>query len=64
LFGLYGLYLLYIGLPKIKKTPADKQTGYFVVSLIVCIVVYMVVGWILGGILMRIFGLSYGTFGI
>lgn len=62
LFGLYSLYLLYIGLPKLKKTTADKQTGYFVVSLIVCIVVYMVIGWILGTILMRSFGLSYGTF--
>jgi hypothetical protein len=59
LFGLYSLYLLYIGLPKLKKTPIDKQTGYFVVSLVVCIIVYMVVGWILGGILMRSFGLSY-----
>ena len=64
LFGLYSLYLLYIGLPKLKKTPADKQTGYFIVSLIVCIVVYMVVGWILGSILMRTFGLTYGTFGL
>ncbi len=34
LAGLYGLYLLYIGMPKLKKTPADKHVGYFVVSLI------------------------------
>lgn len=64
LFGLYSLYLLYIGLPKLKKTPVDKQTGYFVVSLIVCIAVYMVVGWILGTILMKALGLSYGMFGL
>jgi Yip1 domain len=64
LFGLYSLYLLYIGLPKLKKTPADKQTGYFVVSLVVCIVVYMAVAWILGSILMRTFGLTYGTYGL
>lgn len=62
LFGLYSLYLLYIGLPKLKKTSADKQTGYFVVSLIACIVVYLVIGWILGTILLRVFGLSYGAF--
>jgi hypothetical protein len=62
LFGLHSLYLLYIGLPKLKKTPADKQTGYFVISLVVCIVVYMVIGWILGSLLMRAFGLSYGVF--
>ena len=33
LAGIYGLYLLYIGMPKLKKTPADKQAGYFIVSL-------------------------------
>jgi hypothetical protein len=64
LFGLYSLYLLYIGLPKLKKTPADKQTGYFVVSLVVFIVVYMAVAWILSSILMRTFGLTYGTLGL
>jgi hypothetical protein len=64
LFGLYSLYLLYIGLPKLKKTPADKQTGYFIVSLVVCIVVYMAVAWILSSILMRTFGLTYGTLGL
>ncbi|HKZ66041.1 MAG TPA: Yip1 family protein, partial [Chitinophagaceae bacterium] len=30
--GLYGFYLLYIGMPKLKKTPPDKHAGYFVVS--------------------------------
>ena len=64
LFGVYSLYLLYIGLPKLKKTPADKITAYFVVSLIVCIVVYVVIGWILGSILMRAFGLSYGRYSL
>ena len=64
LFGLYSLYLLFIGLPKLKKTPADKITSYFIISLIVCVVVYMVVGWILGTILMRAFGLSYGHYSL
>ena len=61
LFGLYGLYLMYIGIPKIKKTPADKHTGYFVVVLIVTILVYIVVGWLLTLILGNIFGLSFNT---
>ncbi len=60
LAGLYGLYLLYIGLPKLKKTPQDKQVGYFVVSLITIIVVFVVIGLILQKILMSAFGLSYG----
>jgi hypothetical protein len=61
LAGIYGLYLLYIGLPALKKTPLDKQVGYFVVSLIVIIVVFIVIGLILSKILMSIFGLSYGV---
>ena len=37
--GIYSLYLLYVGLPILMKTPADKAVGYFVVTLIVAIVV-------------------------
>jgi len=60
LAGLYGLYLLYVGMPILKKTPADKHAGYFVVSLLVMIVVFIVIGMILSRILLSIFGLSYG----
>jgi hypothetical protein len=60
LAGLYGLYLLYIGIPKLKKTPADKHIGYFVVSLIVFIVVFIVIGLLMSRLLMSAFGLSYG----
>ena len=60
LAGLYGLYLLYIGMPKIKKTPADKQVGYFVVSLVTIIVVNIVIGLIMSGVVMSAMGLSYG----
>ncbi len=60
LAGLYGLYLLYLGLPKLKKTPEDKKVTYYVVSLLVMIVVFFIVGLILSKILMSVFGLSYG----
>jgi len=33
--GIYGLYILYLGLKPLMKTPDDKVTGYFVVSLVV-----------------------------
>ena len=32
--GLYGAYLLYLGLPLIMKPAAEKVTGYFVIALI------------------------------
>jgi len=53
LAGLYGLYLLYIGLQPMMKAPEEKQTSYFVVSLIVTIVVSVVISTILGAILLR-----------
>jgi len=60
LAGLYGLYLLYIGMPKLKKTPADKHAGYFIVSLVTLIVVYFIIGLIMSKIVMSAMGLSYG----
>ena len=51
--GLYGLYLLYIGLQPMMKAPAEKQTTYFVVSLIVTIVVSVVLSAVLSAIVLR-----------
>jgi hypothetical protein len=42
--GLYSLYLLYLGLPKLMKTAEDKALPYFVVVLVVAIVVSLVIG--------------------
>jgi hypothetical protein len=41
--AIYSLYLLYVGLPILMKTPADKQVGYFVAVLVVAIVVLGIV---------------------
>jgi hypothetical protein len=51
LAGIYGLYLLYIGIEPMMQTPDDKVTGYFVVSLIVMIVAFFVLSAILGAVL-------------
>lgn len=51
LVGLYGLYLMYLGLPKLKKTPQEQTVGYFVASLVTMIVAYFVIGLILAAIL-------------
>jgi hypothetical protein len=45
---LYSLYLLYLGLPKLMKSPQDRTVGYFVVSLLVAIGFYFIVAVILG----------------
>jgi len=42
--GLYSLYLLYLGLPKLMKAPAEKALSYFAAVLVIAIVLGMVVG--------------------
>jgi hypothetical protein len=44
ILGLYSAFLLYVGLPKLMKTPADKVIGYFLTILVVMIVVGVVLG--------------------
>jgi len=58
LFGLYGFYLLYIGLPILKKTPEQQRIPYIIVAIIVMLVLYFVIAAILASILMPIFGIS------
>ena len=58
LFGLYGLYLLFVGISPQMKTPEDKKVGYIIVSIIVLIIVYFVIAAILSAIILSIFGLS------
>ncbi len=43
---IYGLYLLYLGLPFTMKCPPEKSLGYTVVTVIVAIVVSIVLGLI------------------
>lgn len=54
--GLYGLYVLYLGLPVITKVPAEKHLGYFVVSLIVALVVYFIIGAVTSSLVWGIVG--------
>jgi type III secretory pathway component EscS len=42
--GLYSLYLLFLGIPVMMKSPQDKSLGYTVVVIVVAIVLYAVIG--------------------
>lgn len=53
LCGLYGLYLLFVGLQPMTQVSAEKRTSYFVVSLVVMIAVSIVLGMILSAILLK-----------
>lgn len=48
--GIYGLYIMWLGLPKLMKTPEDKKAGYFVVSLVVAVVVSIVIGAVVSSV--------------
>lgn len=51
--GCYGLYLLYLGLPRLMKAPQEKAVGYTVVVVICAIVLSAViaaVGATVGGV--------------
>ena len=42
--GLYGIYLFYLGMTPMMKTPSDKVIPYMVVSAVVVILVQIVIG--------------------
>ncbi len=58
LLGLYALFLVYLGLSPLMKTPEDKKVVYMLVSIVVLVAVYWIISLILTSILMTIFGLS------
>src|SRR5581483_9449544 len=48
--AIYGIYLLYLGLPYTMKCPQDKAAGYTAVSIIIAIVLSWIVGIVVVGI--------------
>jgi hypothetical protein len=61
--GIYSIYLWYLGLGPVKKTPEDKKVIYLVVIFIAMLVVYLIISYIVSLILMPLFGLgAYGGF--
>jgi hypothetical protein len=48
LLSLYSLYLLYVGLPLLMKTPEDKTIPYIAVVIIATIILFVVIAAIVG----------------
>ena len=46
--ALYSLYLFYVGLPILMKSPPDKTPTYAIVVIVSCIVLFWIIGWITG----------------
>lgn len=50
LAGLYGIYVLYLGLPILMKAPKEKALGYTIVTVICSIVMYVIIGIVVASI--------------
>lgn len=55
----YGIYIMYLGIGPLKKTPEDKKVVYMIVAFVIMIAIYFIVAAILGAILFAAFG--FGT---
>jgi len=50
LAAIYAIYIFYLGMPPVMKTPSDKVVPYMIVSAVVIIVVWIVLGFLLAAI--------------
>jgi hypothetical protein len=48
ILGLYSLYLLYLGLPVLMKSPKEKALSYTAVVIIVGIIISVIIGLVAG----------------
>jgi hypothetical protein len=53
---LYGLYILYLGMPILLNTPKDKVITYAIVTVVVTFVVYAIIGAIIAAIAVAFIG--------
>ncbi|HEX59798.1 MAG TPA: DUF1282 domain-containing protein [Methanomicrobia archaeon] len=51
LISLYGLYILYLGLPVLMNTPEDKQIVYLIVAIVVYIIIMVVIGAVVSAVM-------------
>lgn len=56
ILGLYAIYLFYLAIPVMKKTPEDKRITYTIVCSIIIIVIAFVVGQIISNIIYLLVG--------
>jgi hypothetical protein len=64
--AIYGIYLLYLGLPHTMKCPQDKAAGYTAVAIIIAIVLSVVIGVVAGtvsGVSSMMSGASFSVSG-
>jgi hypothetical protein len=53
---IYGVYLMYLGIGPLKKTPEDKKIVYMLVAFVIMIAIYFIIVAVLGGIMFAALG--------
>ena len=48
--GIYSIYLFYLGLPVLMRTPQNKVVVYMIVAAVIIFVIYIVIGLVVGTI--------------
>jgi hypothetical protein len=46
ILGLYGLYLIYTGIPVLMKAPQEKALGYTVTVVIAAVIISVIISWV------------------
>jgi len=54
----YGIYLMYLGIGPLKKTPENKKIVYMIVAFVIMIALYFIIVAILTGIAVASFGIG------
>ena len=56
IFSLYGLYLLYLGLTPVMKSPEQKTVAYTAVIVVIAVVIWVIIGVIVGAVMASFIG--------
>lgn len=56
--AIYSIYIMYLGIGPLKKTPEDKKVVYLIVAYVILIALYFVITAILGAILFAALGMG------
>ena len=60
----YGIYLMYLGIGLLKKTPEDKKVVYLIVAFVIMIALYFLIAAILGAIIFGVIGAAIMAGGV
>jgi hypothetical protein len=55
LMSLYSIYLMYTGMPLIKKTPHENVAGYVGITIVIIILISLILAFVIAGLVAYIF---------